>query len=117
MSFGTWLYTKLKGEQVGTDAFGNCYYRERGVAGKGARRWVVFAGETEASKVPPAWHAWLHRTSDAPPSAKPPLTRSWQKPHQPNPTGTAAAYRPAGAVLKGSHRRKATGDYEPWQPS
>jgi NADH:ubiquinone oxidoreductase subunit len=53
--------------------------------------------------------------------AEPPLQPKrpwpWQKPHQPNLTGTAQAYRPPGHDYRGGHRAKATGDYEPWQPS
>jgi NADH:ubiquinone oxidoreductase subunit len=42
--------------------------------------------------------------------------KAWQKPHQANLTGTAAAYRPPGDILSVGQRDKATGDYEPWQP-
>jgi NADH:ubiquinone oxidoreductase subunit len=116
MTIGTRLYTWLKGSLVGTDQFGNHYYRERGKPARGvARRWVIYVGEVEASRVPPEWHAWLHQTI-----AKPPLgTRpryAWQREHQPNLTGTAAAYRPPGHELEGAHRARATGDYESWSP-
>ena len=52
-----------------------------------AKRWVMFNGEIEASKIPPHWHAWLHKSIDEPPlnySHK----YSWQKDHKPNMTGT-----------------------------
>jgi len=116
MTIGTLLYTKLKGELVGRDAFGNRYYRERRrPAGRRRKRWVWYAGDPEASKVPPEWHAWLHYTVDEVPSEDRPR-RPWQKEHQPNLTGTAYAYRPPGHALEGGHRAKATGDYEPWTP-
>jgi NADH:ubiquinone oxidoreductase subunit len=112
MSIGTRLHTWLHGEQVGADMFGNRYFRDkRG----GQRRWVLFRGEAEASKVPPEWHAWLHRTVDATPAAH--TARAWEKEHLPNLTGTAMAYKPPGAVDHGGHRSPATGDYEPWRPS
>ena len=65
MSVGTRLYTWLKGELVGTDQFGNRYYREKTrralVKGGGMpsreRRWVLYNGIAEASRVPPQWHA------------------------------------------------------------
>ena len=44
------------------------------------------------------------------------MRRPWQKEHQPNPTGTPAAYLPPGHTLKGGRRAAATGDYEPWTP-
>ena len=123
MSIGTRLYTWLKGELAGTDQFGNRYYREKGhrPLRKGGglysreRRWVLYNGEVEASRVPPEWHAWLHYTTDDLPTGQRPR-HAWQKEHQPNLTGTAQAYRPPGSVLLGGHRAVATGDYEAWKP-
>src|SRR3954466_4008920 len=78
MNFGTWLHTKLHGEKVGEDAYGNVYYKSKRKRFAGREeRWVIYTGEAEASKVPPEWHAWLHHTTDAPLSAP---MRSWQKP-------------------------------------
>lgn len=117
MSFGTWLHTRIYGELVGTDEFGNNYYIDRRTKGqKREKRWVLYKGLPEASKVPPEWHAWLHRTVTKPPveRAKP---RPWQKPHIPNLTGTDLAYRPPGHTLMGGQRAKASGDYEPWIPN
>ena len=115
MTFGTWLFTLFNGRRVGTDAAGNVYYEEkRPRAGKRTRRWVVYQGDVEASRVPPEWHAWLHYTVDAPLAET--TRRSWQKPHQPNATGTPDSYRPPGHDYQGGHRAKATGDYEPWVP-
>ncbi|HEX7006200.1 MAG TPA: NADH:ubiquinone oxidoreductase subunit NDUFA12 [Alphaproteobacteria bacterium] len=117
MSIGTWLFTLLKGEAVGTDSFGNRYYQERKPRpGARRRRWVVYNGDPEASRVPPEWHAWLHYNLDKPPlEPRPP--RPWQKPHVPNLTGTPQAYRPPGHDYEGGRRAHATGDYEPWRPS
>jgi NADH:ubiquinone oxidoreductase subunit len=124
MTLGTRLFTWLKGELVGTDGFGNRYYRERGQrplqkgGGRWSRekRWVLYAGEAEASRVPPEWHAWLHHSTDTPPTAETTPKYPWQKEHRPNLTGTAGAYRPPGSVLLGGHRAPAADDYEPWQP-
>lgn len=123
MTIGTRLYTWLRGEAVGKDRFGNRYYREKGgghVHGdslRRERRWVVYNGEVEASRVPPEWHAWLHHTSDEVPPEEGPPKYHWEKEHQPNLTGTDQAYRPPGHTLKGGRRAKATGDYEPWTPN
>jgi len=108
---GTALFTWRKGRQVGVDQLGNRYFDER----NGRRRWVLYAGEVEASSVPPEWHGWLHHTTDAVP-AESPLRRDWEQPHMPNLTGTAKAYRPPGHLSKGGQRARATGDYEPWRP-
>jgi len=118
MTIGTLIYTKLYGEKVGSDPFGNIYYQHRKTPPTGRRkRWVIYAGEAEASRVPPEWHGWLHHTFDAvPPDAGTPH-QPWQKPHIPNMTGSPEAYRPPGHTLKGGHRAKGTGDYEPWTPA
>ena len=119
MTIATWLYTLFAGAKVGRDGFGNRYYRDRFGArrfdGRREKRWVLYRGTPEASKVPPEWHAWLHQIVDAPPRADRPV-RPWQRPHEPNRTGTPEAYRPPGHDFKGGARAKATGDYEAWTP-
>ncbi|MCC7275042.1 MAG: NADH:ubiquinone oxidoreductase subunit NDUFA12 [Alphaproteobacteria bacterium] len=115
---GTRLFTWLHGRDVGVDHLGNRYYSDRRAArGERPRRWVIYAGEAEATRVPPEWHAWLHYTTDAIPEGAGRPHRPWQKEHQENLTGTAEAYRPPGHVLRGGVRARATGDYEPWRPS
>jgi len=109
---------------VGTDQLGNRYYRDKArkelQRGGGRRsrekRWVLYQGEPEATKVPALWHAWLHHTIDEIPDKSGGKRYPWEKEHLPNLTGTPAAYRPPGAVLRGGHREPATGDYEPWRP-
>src|SRR6185503_6409966 len=99
MTIGTRIMTWFRGELVGTDAFGNRYYRdkskrtlERG-GGRFSRekRWVIYNGEPESSRVPPEWHAWLQQTVYEIPTDGGKLKYTWQKPHQPNLTGTPDA--------------------------
>ncbi len=117
MYIGTLINTWLNGELVGTDEFGNRYYRSKGSKLHGReRRWCLYKGRSEASKVPPEWHAWLHHTVDEPLTEIAAQARFWQKEHQPNLTGTAAAYRPKGHAYVGGDRAPATGDYEAWKP-
>lgn len=119
MSLGTRLFTLMRGQLVGTDGFGNRYYHEKpGDHDDGARRkrWVLYAGEPEASAVPPEWHAWLHRITDRPPSEAPLPSQPWEKPHEANPTGTESAYLPSGSLHAAGTRPHATGDYEAWRP-
>lgn len=111
-TLGTKLFTACKGELVGSDEQGNRYYRER----KGARRWVVYNGEVEASRIPPDWHAWLHHTVDAPPTERPLPRKVWEKDHLPNLTGTPGAYLPPGSLAERGQRSRASGDYEAWRP-
>ena len=35
------------------------------------RRWVVYHGVAEGSRVTPDWHGWLHHTFDEPPTTQP----------------------------------------------
>lgn len=109
-TLGTRFFTWRKGEFVGEDEFGNRYYRER----KGAKRWVIYNGLAEASAIPPGWHGWIHYRTDEPPGPYKP--REWQKPHEPNLTGTALAYRPPGSILHATPETPARPDYEPWRP-
>lgn len=115
MTIGTRLFTWLSGRPVGTDAAGNIYYAERRARrGARARRWVMYVGAAEASRVTAEWHGWLHYMTDQPIPLS--ARRSWQVPHQPNLTGTPEAYRPPGHDYRGGHRDHATGDYESWTP-
>ena len=120
-TFGTQFWTWRFGELVGTDEFGNRYFRTKG--GKidptlgFERRWVLYNGYAEPTSVPPSWHGWLHHPSTSRRPKRPTLPREWEKPHQPNLTGSAGAYRPSGSTLASGRRPKATGDYQPWTPS
>lgn len=115
MTIGTRLFTYFNGRLVGSDGDGNRYFELKRVRpGVRTRRWVLYAGEAEASAVPPEWHGWLHHTTDAPIAMS--TRKPWQVPHEQNMTGTAASYRPAGHDYRGGHRAKATGDYESWTP-
>ena len=108
----------MSAQLVGRDEFSNSYYLSRRRRGNGRqRRYVVYQGSVEASKVPSDWHGWLHYTEDTPPPAQGHAKQNWQKQHLPNLTGTRHAYRPAGHALKGGKRAPATGDYEPWTPN
>jgi NADH:ubiquinone oxidoreductase subunit len=113
MTITTRLYTLFHGRLVGTDQFGNRYFTEK-KASKG-KRWVLYKGKAEPTKVPPEWHGWLHYTLDAPLTGN--VTHyGWEKPHLPNLTGTVNAYVPPGHLLRGGHRETTTSDYEPWKP-
>jgi NADH:ubiquinone oxidoreductase subunit len=112
-TLGTRFYTWRKGEHVGSDDLGNVYYRER----RGHRRWVIYANLAEASHVPARWHAWLHKIVDEVPSATTGHEHPWQKPHQPNMTGSQLAHRPPGSSLATGSRPTATGDYQAWTPA
>jgi NADH:ubiquinone oxidoreductase subunit len=109
-TINTQLWTWRHGRRVGEDAQGNIFYTD--AAGK--RRWVIFKEDAEASKISADWHGWLHHTWDEPPTTRPLVTRPWEKPHLANMTGTAAAYGPAGSILRAAPADRT--DYEAWTP-
>jgi len=109
-TLNTQLFTWWRGVLVGEDTQGNKYYETRDKK----RRWVIFDGLAEASRVSPEWHGWLHRTFDEPPTNVPLARQSWEIPHQENLTGSAAAYAPPGSMR---HAKPAVArDYEAWKP-
>ena len=114
--FTTWLNTRINGNRVGVDAVGNVYYQGKPQASGFTRRWVIYSGANDASRVPPQWHGWLHHTHDDAPDPNMPPPRMWEREATPNLTGTPQAYLPAGAMQRGGERRVATGDYAPWDP-
>lgn len=116
-TLSTKMYTKSKGRFTGEDDTGNKYYTSRDACaplGK-PRRWVIYNGVADPSKVPPEWHGWLHHTVDTPPNAEDYQARPWQKPHQPNLTGSARAHRPQGSTPDTGRKAKAPADYQPWR--
>src|SRR5688572_18364492 len=119
-TIGTSLFSALNGEHVGTDAQGNKYYRAKPRRAKDTsgreRRWVIYNGANDASRVPSEWHGWLHHSYDALPESHLAPAKIWETDYSPNATGTAEAYRPQGALERGGRRAAATGDYEAWTP-
>jgi NADH:ubiquinone oxidoreductase subunit len=109
-TLGTQLYTWRKGERVGEDEQGNIYYQTRDKV----RRWVIYNGEIEASRISPDWHGWLHHTFDNAPATTPLQHKEWEKPHQENLSGTTMAYAPAGSIRQAAPVDRK--DYESWQP-
>jgi NADH:ubiquinone oxidoreductase subunit len=109
-TLGTQIFTSRHGIKVGEDDQGNIFYRD--AADK--RRWVIFNGESEATRVGPGWHGWLHHTVNTTPVEVPLRVRPWEKPHQENLTGTPAAYAPPGSIRRDEPVTRR--DYEAWQP-
>ena len=109
-TIGTEFYTRRHGQKVGEDAEGNVFYR----TADDKRRWVIYNGESEASRITPDWHGWLHFTYDQPPTEAPLAHRDWEKPHKENRTGSAGAYLPPGSIRRAQPVPRA--DYEAWVP-
>ena len=109
-TLNTQLFTWRHGKRVGEDDQGNIFYQ----TADGARRWVIYTGEAEATRVSPAWHGWLHHTYQEPPTDKPLSRKDWEKPHLENLPGTALAYAPAGSIRREDPADRK--DYEAWSP-
>lgn len=115
---GTYWFTRKRGVFVGKDEQGNRYYEEKKSVDQWIpkRRWVLYNGTVEATRIPADWHGWLHYTFDEPPTVEPFEIKSWEKPHKANLTGTPNAYRPAGSLWREEDRAATSGDYEAWKP-
>ena len=112
-TFGTRLFSGRHGREVGRDELGNLYFQHRK---DGRRRWVIYAGSNDASRVPPGWTSWLRGQIDDVPDKALPKRRSFEKAAVPNLSGTGETYRPAGSLSRGGQRPAATGDYQAWTP-
>jgi NADH:ubiquinone oxidoreductase subunit len=118
-TWGTRLWIATQGVPVGEDAAGNLYYRSRRPNGPSGleRRMVVYAGgHADPTTIPPGWYGWMHYRTNEPPRDGDYTPRPWEKPHEPNYTGTALAYRPDGSLLGKGERPRVTGDYDAWSP-
>ncbi len=103
---------------VGKDEFGNRYFEEPLATIEGRkRRYVLYNGYAEPSRVPVDWHGWLHYTFEEPPTKEPFVLKEWEKPHRPNLTGTVFAWRPKNSLANISKEStKEIKSYESWSP-
>ncbi len=110
-TLGVRLWTYLNGRLVAEDENKNRYYSNK----NDTRRWVVYSGEIDASKVTPEWNNWLRFTSDNIPTEND-SRHAWQQDHMPNQTGTINAYSPKSSSF---NRKKSDRDleYEKWKPN
>lgn len=112
-TFGTSLFSRRYGREVGRDEFGNVYLQHKKDP---TRRWVIYPGANDGSRVAPQWQAWLKNTIDDLPEKSLPPRRPFEKPAEANHTGTFAAYKPGGSLAGHGVRPAATGDYQAWKP-
>tara|TARA_B100001142_G_scaffold265608_1_gene269715 strand:- start:95 stop:499 length:405 start_codon:yes stop_codon:yes gene_type:complete len=113
-TLSTRIHTSLYGAMVGEDDFGNIYYTTK--KNEGVKRWVIYNGYADSSKVPAAWHSWLHHVTDSVPNNEI-QKKSWHKNHLPNLTGTDLAYKPPGSLSNTSKTLSENKHYTSWDPS
>ena len=102
-TFGTLLKTLFFGKLVGSDKYGNKYYKS-----KLDERWVVYSKDIEATKITSSWFLWMHHTIDKVPDNNDPKY-IWQKKHIENKTGSKESYKPI-KIKKDKNFKK----YETW---
>jgi NADH:ubiquinone oxidoreductase subunit len=107
MNFINNFFIKISCQKIGDDEFGNQYFQHK----KNQKRFIIYNGIAEASKIPSQWHGWMHYNSDIVPNQVNAHKFAWQKIHLPNLTGTKNAYSP-----KNSTTKKTNSTYEAWQP-
>lgn len=78
------LKTKFIGKEVGSDALGNRFYHHKKNSKK---RWVIYKGLNDATKISPQWHGWIHGFLDTPVDIEANF-------YKPNLTGTLQAHNP-----------------------
>ena len=88
-TLGTRIYTLLFGKFKGKDYFGNKYYQN-----KSGKRWVIYNGEVDATKIPNEWYSWMHYLNNKIQHHQELKKFSWQKKNIPNQTGTPKAFHP-----------------------
>ena len=97
------LLIRLTSKKIGEDTYGNKYYSFRG------RRFVVYNGLVEPTKVPPMWHAWLHFLSESPPLDSDLQVHRWQQTYVPTKTGSKDSYFPKREIV--------SSEYVRWNPN
>tara|TARA_B100001750_G_scaffold53592_1_gene40765 strand:- start:223 stop:561 length:339 start_codon:yes stop_codon:yes gene_type:complete len=61
---------------------------------KKTKRWVIYKGEIDASKISADWYSWIHFMKNKIEFNTKIKKYDWQKPHLSNQTGTKNAYHP-----------------------
>ena len=88
-TLGTRIQTMIYGKLVGKDNAGNKYYEN-----KNGKRWIIYNGDVEASKIPEEWYSWIHNIKNKIENNHELEKFESQKPHKPNLTGSNGAYNP-----------------------
>ena len=76
LSYNSWffkIYCKFSAKKIGVDNYGNQYFQKKKTSQKNnfrPRRFVIYKGNVEASKIPQEWNAWLHHITNEIPDMK-----------------------------------------------
>lgn len=105
MGFINHFFIKINSKKIGIDEFGNQYFEKTN-----GKRFVIYNGKAEATKIPFEWHGWIHYSTNQAPVKINTNKLSWQKIHLPNLTGTKNAYSP-----KNFNEKQQKSHYESWE--
>ena len=105
MGFINHFFIKINSKKIGIDEFGNEYFEK-----KNHKRFVIYNGKAEATKIPFEWHGWMHYSTNQAPVKINTNKLPWQKIHLPNLTGTKNAYSP-----KNFNEKQQKSHYESWE--
>lgn len=101
---------------IGEDEYRNKYFQSNKRKDYLSRykRFCIFNGKVEASKIPAEWHSWMHYNAEAPISYK---KQFWMKSHTPVLTGTVYAFTPNSNSSTNIYEKtnaKKNQNYTPW---
>jgi NADH:ubiquinone oxidoreductase subunit len=105
------ILIKLTSKEIGIDEFGNKYFEAKKTKNGQKKRFVIYNGTAEPSKIPSEWHGWMHYNGNIPKITQ---KHHWQKIHLPNLTGTKFAHKPKA---KQKQQDKTSSNYQAWQPN
>ena len=103
-TLGTFFKTLFFGRYLGSDTYGNKYYKS-----KKDERWVIYSKDVEATKITSDWFLWMHHTINEIPNEKS-KKYTWEKSHEFNLSGTSKAYKPNKISKKNKYKI-----YETWK--
>lgn len=99
------LFTTFFGTHTGEDLYGNQFYFRR--TSDKEKRWVIYKGMYDPSKISAEWHSWLHFITNIIPSTP---KKTWH----PNTTGTKFSHNSISSIE--NIPQTALQYYESWTP-
>lgn len=100
------IFTKIFGVHAGEDLYGNQFYFRK--TSEEEKRWVVYKGMYDPSKISDEWHSWLHFINDIKPFKS---KKTWI----PNTTGTKFSHNSISSIE--NTPQTTLQYYESWDPN
>lgn len=114
MSYINTLWIRYFYKLVGVDEYGNEYFVSNRITSTGRKkRYVLYKGIKDGSKVPAVWHAWLHYSIDDISLEETFKKYKWQTRHIQNLTGSSRGDMPSNF---NSVAPQSTATYSRWKP-